>query len=616
MKMIMKSNNTSTEANILREKAIKLLKTKPSRPGLEIVIDNKTKLIHELEVHQIELELQNEELRIARSIAQKSSDKYMELYDFAPSGYFTLSNNGEIIDLNLFGANMLGNVRSKLKKSRFGFFVTDNTKPIFNLFLQEVFERRVKESCEIVLSTNESEPLYVYITGIAIENGEQCIVNAIDISQHKMAQKLIIANNELAFQNKIKEKQAAELIIFNNELALQIVENEKLTAELIKAKDKAEESDRLKSAFLANMSHEIRTPLNGILGFSQLLKDYKHIDERQQKYIIMIEKGGVRLLNIINNLIEISKIESGLSKVFVSSCNVNEQIEYIYTFFKPEVESKGMQISFQNSLPGKEAFINTDREKIYAILTNLVKNAIKYSDKGTIEFGYIFNTVNKPPELLFYVKDTGIGISPENLETIFNRFDQVDKVRKREAQGAGLGLSIAKAYVEMLGGKLRVESEIGKGSTFYFTIPYNYVPKELIADKNDVSTESIVNKIKKIKVLIAEDDPSSLFLLKEIFEKYSKVVLYAITGVETVEVFHNNPDIDLVLMDINMPNMNGYDATRAIRQYNKEVVIIAQSAHVFDSDREMAIEAGCNAFVSKPLNSALLLKLLIIYFSK
>ncbi len=243
--------------------------------------------------------------------------------------------------------------------------------------------------------------------------------------------------------------------------------------ELKSAKEKAEESDRLKSAFLANMSHEIRTPMNGILGFAGLLKEPDLTGEEQQAYIQVIEKSGVRMLNIINDIVDISKIEAGLMKLYMKESNMNEQIEYMYTFFKPEVEAKGIQFSFKNALPANEAIIKTDREKVYAILTNLVKNAIKYTEKGSIEFGYTKKTDKEDVKLEFYVKDTGIGIPKDRREAIFERFIQADIADEMARQGAGLGLSISKAYVEMLGGKIWVKSEEGVGSTFYFTLPYN-----------------------------------------------------------------------------------------------------------------------------------------------
>jgi len=282
------------------------------------------------------------------------------------------------------------------------------------------------------------------------KSGEKFLVGSIyDITERKQKEAaLIVANKELVFQNEEKEKRAAELIV---------------------AKEHAEESDRLKSAFLANMSHEIRTPMNGILGFAGLLKEPGLTGEKQQKYIKIIEKSGDRMLNIINNIVDISKIESGLMKAFIKETNINEQVENIYNFFKPEAKAKGIRLSVKKTLSEKEAVINTDPEKIYAILSNLVKNAIKYTDKGTIEVGYDSNGEC----LEFYIKDTGMGIPKDRQKAIFERFIQADISDKMAMQGAGLGLSIAKAYVELLGGKIWVDSEVGIGSTFYFTIPCN-----------------------------------------------------------------------------------------------------------------------------------------------
>ncbi len=251
-------------------------------------------------------------------------------------------------------------------------------------------------------------------------------------------------------------------------IARDITDRKKMLEELVAAKEKAQESDRLKSAFLANMSHEIRTPMNGILGFAELLKKPNLTGNEQQKYIRIIEKSGSRMLNIINDIIDISKIEVGLMKLDINETNINEQIEYIYTFFKPEVEAKGMKLMFKTTLSSQEAIIKTDREKVYAILTNLVKNAIKYSKEGKIEIGY-----KKKDEVLeFYVKDTGIGIPKDRQEAIFMRFIQADIADKMAHQGTGLGLSITRAYIEMLGGKIWVESEVEIGSNFYFTLPY------------------------------------------------------------------------------------------------------------------------------------------------
>jgi CheY-like chemotaxis protein len=312
------------------------------------------------------------------------------------------------------------------------------------------------------------------------------------------------------------------------------------------------------------------------------------------------------MLDTINSIVDISKIESGLMKVDIKETNINEKIEFAYKFFKPEVEIKGLQFLFKNGLPTKEAIIKTDNEKVYGILINLIKNAIKFTNAGSIEFGY----EKKGKYLEFFVKDSGIGIPENQKDMIFERFRQGSESYNRGYEGSGLGLSIAKSYVEMLGGKIWVESEEGKGSIFYFTIPYNPVSEEKTAIKNVTIEKDKEVQLKNLKILIVEDDEVSYSGLTKTLQKISKEVLHAITGVQAVEACRNNPDLDLVLMDIRMPNMDGNEATRQIRQFNKDVIIIAQTAFAFAGDKEKAIEAGCNDYISKPIKSTLLYELI------
>ncbi|MFZ1730873.1 MAG: ATP-binding protein [Bacteroidota bacterium] len=410
-----------------------------------------------------------------------------------------------------------------------------------------------------------------------------------------------------------REKSRVEAI--NNDLEKTV---EARTNELQMAKERAEESDRLKSAFLANMSHEIRTPMNGVVGFAGLLKAADLTGEQQQEYIGIIENASVRMLNIINDIISISTIESGLMKLDLDESNVNEQLDYICTFFKPEAEAKGLQLSLGSKLSAKEAAIITDREKLFAILTNLIKNAVKYTDEGSIEFGYGFAAAEAVPSLQFFVKDTGIGIPKDRQEAIFERFVQADIEDKMARQGAGLGLAITRSYIEMLGGRIWVESEPGVGSTFYFTLPY-HVKKEERAGIEITASGSVEDSIAPaadlgLKVLIAEDDETSEKYLSIMVSRFSKNILKARTGVGTVEACRNNPDLDLILMDIQMPEMNGYEATRQIRKFNPDVVIIAQTAYGLTGDREKALESGCNDYISKPIKKNDLLSLVDKYF--
>lgn len=250
-----------------------------------------------------------------------------------------------------------------------------------------------------------------------------------------------------------------------------ISEKKKMFDDLIIAKEKAEESDRLKTAFLANVSHEIRTPMNGILGFAELLKDGDLTGEEQNKYIKIIEQSGERMLNIINQIIDISKVESGLVELKISDTNINTQLERAYSFFKPLAEKKGIQLNLKPTLADPEAFIKTDREKLDAILLNLINNALKYTDQGEIEVGYEQIRKDDLDCLEFYIADTGIGIPKDRQKAVFDRFIQADVLDQQAREGAGLGLSISKAYVELMGGTMWLESEQHKGSTFYFTLP-------------------------------------------------------------------------------------------------------------------------------------------------
>ncbi|WP_339916095.1 PAS domain S-box protein [Yeosuana marina] len=414
----------------------------------------------------------------------------------------------------------------------------------------------------------------------------------------------------VAIFDDITERKTAEISLQN--------QNE----ELIFAKEKAEESDRLKSAFLANMSHEIRTPMNGILGFSELLKTPNLSGDQQQKFVGIIEKSGKRMLNIINDIVDISKIEAGLMRLDINESNINEQIEYIYTFFKPEVEAKGMRLFLKRALPTKEATIKTDREKLFAILTNLVKNAIKYSNEGSIEFGYVLKTGNETvnhnqkAELEFFVKDTGIGIPKDRQEAIFERFIQADIMDKMARQGAGLGLSITKAYIEMLGGKIWLESEEGIGSTFYFTLPYTIETNKNQISKQIKASNNLENKVKNLTTLIAEDDETSEVLISMYVREFSNEIIIVKNGKEAIEACSKNPNIDLILMDIQMPEIDGYEATRKIRKFNKNVIIIAQTAYGLSGDREKSLEAGCNDYITKPIDRTKLESLIQKHFTK
>jgi len=889
----MKKDNESDGAMNLDDEIEEFLVNRQLGDDLHPSAVETLKVIHQFELQQKELEEQNEELRKANVLAETNVKKYSEFYDNAFPGFFTLSREGEIIELNQSGSQILGSESSKIKNSPFVNFVSSDAKPTFNHFLGNIFTSNKSDSCEVTLQTEDNTSKFVYLTGVLADNKETCLVTALDITERKSREanrdetaRLIMminttddfrkimsdltaalqkwsgceavgirlsegddypyyetrgfpdaflrAENQLctygidgnpklecicgnilcgridparpfftsggsfwsnnttdllagiidadrqiriynrcisagyeslalipirsgekvfgllqfndhhpdrftpaliedfekmadylAFKMSVRKSEEAlkkseqrwatilksigdavittnkagkikfmnsvaedltgwelhdamhkpvkdvfkiikgqtrieaenpvnkyimlgraadrandNILIRKDGMEISIdgsrapIKNKKgktkgavftfhVTTEpkyvdegMIKAREEAEERDRLKSAFLANMSHEIRTPMNCILGFTELLKEPQITREEQLEYISTIEKSGERMLNIVNDILSISKVESGQMQISISETNANDQVGFIYNLFKREAEQKGINLLCKTTLSTTECTIKTDREKVYAVLTNLVKNAIKFTWNGSIELGY----ERKGSYLEFYVKDTGSGIPEEQKKLIFERFKQGSESLIRNYEGTGLGLAISKAYVEMLGGKIWFESEIGKGSVFYFTLPYDVAEEEKPIVQNIDSTEGAVSTedegkhVKNLKILIAEDDNFSALLLSKIVKLYGSDIKIVRNGVEAVEACQNSADIDLILMDIRMPEMDGYMATERIRSFNKEVIIIAETALALLDDRNKAIEAGCNEHISKPIKKGELTDLIKKYF--
>ncbi|WP_195715237.1 PAS domain S-box protein [Ancylomarina sp. 16SWW S1-10-2] len=395
-------------------------------------------------------------------------------------------------------------------------------------------------------------------------------------------------------------------------VGVDITERKTNEKELQKALDKALESDRLKSAFLANMSHEIRTPMNGIRGFIDLLNNPNLSRSEISLYSDIINKSSERLLNTINDIIDLSRIEAGEVHISNTMVSIESVMNEIYNFHSSEAEQEGLTLSLEPPMLPNQVSIITDGDKLHGILTNLVKNAIKYTKVGSITFGYAL----KNNFIEFFVTDTGIGVPKDRIHAIFNRFEQADIGNRRAFDGSGLGLAISKAYAEMLGGKIWVKSELGKGSTFYFNLPYkSEVIKENCA-KNEVLSPVVESSINNLKILIVEDDEISEKLISITAHKFGKEIISVRTGTEAVEACRNNPDINLVLMDIQLPEMDGYEATREIRKFNKDVIIIAQTAFALNGDKEKAIAAGCHDYMSKPIDSNKLKLMIIKYVNK
>ncbi len=407
-------------------------------------------------------------------------------------------------------------------------------------------------------------------------------------------------NGELYWEEAVVSAIRNEKGIITNFVAVKedITEKKKLWEELVAAKEKAEESDRLKSAFLANISHEIRTPMNGILGFSELLKEPHLSGEEQQEYIALIQQSGERMLNLINDLIDISRIEAGETLLQVSETHINKQLQDLHAFFRLQTEKKGLMLVCRPGLPDTKDTIETDETKLIQVMTNLIQNALKFTHEGQIEFGY-----RKNQDMLeFYVSDTGIGIPAEQKDNVFDRFRQLDNSLTRNHEGSGLGLCISKAYIEMLGGSIWVESGSDKGSKFVFTLPYNPPGSKKSASKKNIrNMQGAPDPSPGLTILLAEDDEVSRLLLTRTLQGDNIIVISAGNGHEAVELVRQHPETDIVLMDIKMPFMNGYDATRMIKQIRPDLPVIAQTAFSSEDDRTKAEEAGCDGFITKPV---------------
>lgn len=383
-----------------------------------------------------------------------------------------------------------------------------------------------------------------------------------------------------------------------------ITQQKNLENELIKAVKKAEQSDSLKDVFLQNLSHEIRTPLNAIVGFSYLIcNDVKcNASEKSKEFATIIQKSSNQLLSIVNDVLTVASIETGQEKISFSPVNINSVIDHLVDIFTPVADQK--KLNFIISKYNDDGIVTlTDETKLTQILTNLLNNAFKFTEKGYIELKYYVSGKS----LEFLVKDTGIGISKESQKIIFERFRQASESVQTNYGGTGLGLSISKAFSQMIDGNIRVESCLGNGSEFYLTIPLESDEKELYTEKNSSNTTI---KKKVFTILIAEDEADNFELIKAFLDHENINLLHAINGYEALKMCKENPRIDMILMDIKMPVMNGIVSFNEIKKIRKNIKIVAQTAYALETEKKEILETGFDNYISKPIKKAELIKII------
>jgi len=510
-----------------------------------------------------------EELRYAKEHAEF-------LFQFVPSAIFTFDNECRITSWNKKAAEITGYSFEEVKGKNCSFF-TDTPQ----------FEQ------DSQLGIKEKKPIVGKEKKIRRKDGQERII-LFNVDYIKDYNGYVTGGIE-SFED--------------------ITEHKKAGKELLIGKQKAEEADKLKSTFLANMSHEIRTPMNGIIGFAEILKDPSLSYEKKEEYLNLIQESGKILLDLVNDIIDISKIEANQIVTEETECSLNYFLFELYSFFLSNNSNKGIsniELRLNKGLTNENSRIYTDQMRLRQVLTNLIGNALKYTCEGYIEFGYI---LKDDQTLQFFVKDTGIGIQKNKLSNIFERFVQVHNSTTRQYQGTGLGLAISKGFIELMGGKIWVESEIEKGSTFYFTIPFKPVEhidkKMIIQDQNVRQNYAWNNKT----LLIVEDDNVSFRYLAEILKKTKVNILHEINGRNAVKTCKSNENIDLVLMDIQLPDINGYEATKQIKKNRKELPVIAQTAFAMTEDKDKCLAVGCNDYIAKPITSAELLSKISIYIT-
>lgn len=529
-----------------------------------------------------------------------SEMRYRRLFESAKDGILILDfETGNIVDANPFIIKMLDYPKEEIvgrKLWEIGLF--SNMEESERAFAELKSNGYIRFEDMPVQNRSGKTTEVEFISNVYLENKTKVIqCNIRDVTERKLTEKAL-KESELNLKKQIEDylKLNKEYLSINEELTNSLSRIQRINNELIIAKAHAEESDMLKSSFLANIGHEIRTPLNAIMGFSELLLDPGLSDEDRKGHVHIIKVSSMQLLSVISNIIDISTIEAGQIDIDSEVVNINDLFSELFVTYKKLISVKKISLHCSCDRPNELIEVETDGNRIRQVLCNLLNNALKFTKEGEIEFGYKI----KGNFMEFFVKDTGIGIIPENHELIFQRFRKAANSEGQIYRGNGLGLSISKALVEKLGGTISVNSELGSGSTFVFTIPYinkyeDHAPVELANDPGKF------NHLNARTILIVEDEINSHTLIKELLSGTNVKLLHAWDGSEAVEHVKKRKDISLVLMDIKMPVMDGYEATKLIKTIRPKLPVIAQTAFAGHHDKTRALKAGFDNYISKPI---------------
>jgi PAS domain S-box-containing protein len=544
------------------QKTRKLIKTQAQLSNLRVTLEKKV----EEKTADLQIEItEHEEVEMAIKASER---KYRNLVENALVGVFGSTFQGQFQFVNMAFCAILqyDSAEKLISQSLKSLFKSSND---YRVFLEELRKNNQVKNYELELVSLPGHTRWVIVN--ALLKGDYLSGMILDITERKKSEMKEIENQE----------------------------------ELRIAKEKAEESDRLKSAFLANMSHEIRTPMNTILGFSSLLTDSNISAENRKNFTNQISENCYNLLNLIENILNVAKLEAGKLKLYKKECFLNRLLTDIYTVVVHNHKYKNknhISLNMQAAIQDKNFSIFTDPVRLQQILLNLLDNAFKFTENGTIGFGY---TVHGNI-LQFFVKDTGIGLAENQKEIVFDSFRKVEDTKTKLYGGAGLGLAICKKLITLFDGKIWVEAERGKGSAFYFTIPLKVVKKPVIVSEEKAAAGKS-HSLKDKKILVAEDDLLNYKLIEAILSKSDATLFWARDGMEAVELIKSGKDFDLVLMDLRMPNMDGFQAAREIRGLKKSLPVVAVSAYSLGDEKDLAFLSGFDDYLTKPVNQEMLL---------